>query len=156
MLFPIAPIVSKEAVKLNTPFNETEPGVSFKAYSAATAAGETRDPDVSLPRAIGLKPEATPTAEPVDEPKGAYCVSIETCQGSYTYSLPSGELSKLVSCRDVGGLAHPPYSRPPTRASSREVVSHRIHRLRMGLRIGYILISHTSFHIIPSCSSFQG
>ena len=69
-LFPIAPTVSNEDVKWNTPFNETEPGVSFKAYSAATAAGDTRDPDVSLPSAIGLKPEATPTAEPVDEPAG--------------------------------------------------------------------------------------
>ena len=46
-LFPIAPMVSKDVVKLNTPSRETEPGVSFKAYSAATAAGETRDPDVS-------------------------------------------------------------------------------------------------------------
>ena len=44
--------------------------MSFKAYSAATAAGDTRDPDVSLARAIGIKPEATPTAEPVDEPAG--------------------------------------------------------------------------------------
>ena len=71
-LFPIAPMVSKEAVKLNTLFIDTEPGMSFKTYSAATAAGETRDPDVSLPRAIGQNAEATPTAEPVDEPAGIY------------------------------------------------------------------------------------
>ena len=80
-----------------------------------------------LPRAIGLNPEATPTAEPVDEPKGAYYVSLEPCHTAYTHSLPSGELPKLVSCRDVGGLAHSPYGRPPTRASNRGSISRGIY-----------------------------
>ena len=98
-LFPIAPMVSNEAVKLNTPFNETEPGVSFKAYSAATAAGETRDPEVSLPSAIGPKPEAIPTAEPVDEPMGAYYVSLSH---SMAHTLTVSPLESSPSLYPVG------------------------------------------------------
>jgi hypothetical protein len=50
----------------------TAPGVSFKAYRAALLAGVVKDPEVSVPRESGLKPAATPTADPVEEPPGAY------------------------------------------------------------------------------------
>jgi hypothetical protein len=49
----------------------TEPGVSFRAYSAALLAGVVKEPDVSVPKDSGLNPAATPTADPVDEPPGA-------------------------------------------------------------------------------------
>lgn len=64
------PTVSKQAVTSIIPVKGTEPGVSFSAYKAATADGDTIDPEVSVPRAIGAKPHATPTADPVDEPAG--------------------------------------------------------------------------------------
>lgn len=35
-----------------------------------------RDPDVSVPRESGLNPAATPTAEPVDEPPGAWYLHV--------------------------------------------------------------------------------
>lgn len=45
--------------------------VGFSAYRPARVEGVTMDPIVSVPIARGLKPAATATAEPVDEPPGA-------------------------------------------------------------------------------------
>lgn len=47
-------------------------GVGFGAYSAPREAGDVTDPSFSVPRESGLNPEATPTAEPEEEPPGAY------------------------------------------------------------------------------------
>jgi hypothetical protein len=68
----IPPAASKEAATCHAPFMLTAPGVSFKAYRAALLAGVVREPEVSVPRENGLKPAATPTADPVDDPPGAY------------------------------------------------------------------------------------
>ena len=43
----------------------------FRAYNADLFAGVTTDPTVSVPMASGVKPAATLTADPVDEPPGA-------------------------------------------------------------------------------------
>ena len=48
-LLPVTPMVSNEAVKWNMPRRGTKPGLSFEAYSAATAARRTTDPDVWIP-----------------------------------------------------------------------------------------------------------
>jgi hypothetical protein len=66
--FPIAPTVSKKGVRDRTPRSEVDPGVSFKAYRPATADGDTKEPVVSWPRATGANPQATLTADPVEEP----------------------------------------------------------------------------------------
>jgi hypothetical protein len=48
----------------------TAPGVNFRAYNAARLAGEVNDPEVSVPKDNGLKPAATPMADPVEDPPG--------------------------------------------------------------------------------------
>lgn len=45
--------------------------MGFNAYKAARFAGVISEPIVSVPIARVLKPEATATADPVDEPPGA-------------------------------------------------------------------------------------
>lgn len=48
------------------------PCVGLMAYKPARVHGVMMEPMVSDPTAKGAKPAATATAEPVDEPPGAY------------------------------------------------------------------------------------
>ena len=57
---PVSAILWAEGLKPNMPFN---------------AAGVRIEPPVSPPKAIGLRPLATATAEPEDDPPGANCCS---------------------------------------------------------------------------------
>lgn len=49
----------------------TSPIVGFSAYSPARLAGVIREPSVSVPIDKALNPDATLTADPVEEPPGA-------------------------------------------------------------------------------------
>jgi hypothetical protein len=66
----MAPMASNRDDSVQVPSTLTLPGVGLSAYRAALAAGCTSDPSVSVPNAKGLYPAETPTADPVDEPKG--------------------------------------------------------------------------------------
>jgi hypothetical protein len=65
------PAESKLLLKLKIPSIGTCPTVGLSAYSPARFAGVMSDPIVSVPIASALKPDATLTADPVDEPPGA-------------------------------------------------------------------------------------
>lgn len=99
--FPNAPTVSKKAFTSMIPPSGTEPGVSFSAYKAAAAAGETTEPDVSVPRETGAKPHATPTADPVDEPAGVYTSSQSGVHEEDLLVPPT------VSPRDFSPISYP-------------------------------------------------
>jgi hypothetical protein len=65
------PTASNVLLRLKIPSMGTCPTVGFNAYNAARFAGVMSDPIVSVPIASVLNPEATATADPVDEPPGA-------------------------------------------------------------------------------------
>lgn len=65
------PTASKVLLKLKMPSIGTWPTVGFNAYKAARLAGVMREPIVSVPMARVLNPEATATADPVEDPPGA-------------------------------------------------------------------------------------
>lgn len=65
------PTASKVLLKLKIPSIGTWPTVGFNAYSAALFAGVIKDPIVSVPIESVLKPDATATADPVEDPPGA-------------------------------------------------------------------------------------
>lgn len=65
------PTESNVLLRLKMPSIGTSPTVGFSAYSAARFAGVMSDPIVSVPIARVLNPEATATADPVEEPPGA-------------------------------------------------------------------------------------
>lgn len=71
-LFAIGPTQSKNSDKAYTPLVSRLPCVSLRAYRPERVDGVTIDPTVSVPIARGLKPEATATAEPVEDPPGAW------------------------------------------------------------------------------------
>ena len=78
------------------------------------------EPDVSVPRAMGANPQATPTADPVDEPAGVYIkVQAYHMRSHQTYSLAPRIISDLVSRRYVCRLTHSADRRPATFASAR-------------------------------------
>lgn len=54
------------------PLRDNNPVDGRKLYKEVNDAGQLKDPDVSVPRARGAKPEATATAEPLDEPHGCF------------------------------------------------------------------------------------
>lgn len=65
------PTASNVLLRLKIPSIGTCPAVGFKAYKAARFAGVMSDPIVSVPIARALKPDATATADPVEDPPGA-------------------------------------------------------------------------------------
>lgn len=67
----IPPAESKLLLSVKIPSIGTSPTVGLSAYNAARFAGVINDPSVSVPIARALNPDATLTAEPVDEPPGA-------------------------------------------------------------------------------------
>ena len=71
MQLTMPPTASKVLLRLKMPSIGTSPAVGFSAYNAARFAGVMSDPIVSVPIASVLKPEATATADPVEEPPGA-------------------------------------------------------------------------------------
>lgn len=78
------------------------------------------DPEVSVPTEIGANPEATPTADPVEEPAGVYSQRVNVMKEAFfeeSYSFTARLLSDLVTSRDVRRFAHPPDRGPPTHAS---------------------------------------
>lgn len=66
----IPPIPSKDFVRHKIPSEANPRKVSFNAYSELRLAAVIIEPSVSPPIESGLKPAATPTADPVDEPPG--------------------------------------------------------------------------------------
>lgn len=68
----MGPGLSKKSVSPYAPFMSCIPTVGFRAYRAARDAGVMIDPIVSAPMANGENPAATATADPVDEPPGAF------------------------------------------------------------------------------------
>lgn len=76
------PAESKLLLSVKIPSIGTVPTVGFSAYSAARFAGVIKLPIVSVPIASALKPEATLTADPVDEPPGA-----ESSQCSFFFAM---------------------------------------------------------------------
>lgn len=81
-LHTIPPAESKLLLSVKMPSMGTSPIVGFKAYNPARFAGVIREPSVSVPIASALKPDATLTAEPVDEPPGA-----ESSQCSFFFAI---------------------------------------------------------------------
>lgn len=81
-LLTIPPTASNVLLKLKIPSIGTWPTVGLSAYSAARFAGVIREPIVSVPTASVLNPEATATAEPVDDPPGA-----ESSQCSFLFAM---------------------------------------------------------------------
>lgn len=71
-LFAIGPGLSKKSVNEYDPATSCTPTVGFRAYRAARDAGVIMEPIVSAPTASGENPAATATADPVDDPPGAY------------------------------------------------------------------------------------
>lgn len=67
----IGPGLSKNSVMMYNPVVSWIPMVGLSAYRPARVEGVTMEPIVSVAMARGLKPAATATAEPVDEPPGA-------------------------------------------------------------------------------------
>lgn len=45
------------------------------------------DPEVSVPTEIGANPEATPTADPVEEPAGVYSQRVNVMKEAFLKSL---------------------------------------------------------------------
>lgn len=78
----IPPAESKLLLSAKIPSIGTSPTVGFSAYRPARFAGVMSDPIVSVPIARELKPEATLTAEPVDDPPGA-----ESSQCSFFFAM---------------------------------------------------------------------
>lgn len=76
------PAESKLLLNEKMPSMGTSPTVGLSAYSAARFAGVMSEPMVSVPIASVLKPEATLTAEPVDDPPGA-----ESSQCSFFFAM---------------------------------------------------------------------
>lgn len=59
------------------PARDKTPVDGFSANKDAKDAGQLIDPVVSVPRAIGTKPAATPTADPADEPHDLWFANYE-------------------------------------------------------------------------------
>ena len=78
----IPPAESKLLLSVKIPSIGTSPTVGLSAYNAARFAGVIIEPSVSVPIASALNPEATLTAEPVDEPPGA-----ESSQCSFLFAM---------------------------------------------------------------------
>ena len=70
--FAIAPKQSKAGEMPATPLVLLELTVHLRPYKPALVVGWTTEPSVSVPIATGLKPAATPTALPADDPHGVY------------------------------------------------------------------------------------
>ncbi len=64
------PMLSVSALQGAVPSVGIRPTVAFSPYRDALLAGCTMDPSVSVAKARGAKPAATPTALPEDEPAG--------------------------------------------------------------------------------------
>ena len=148
---PKAPSVSKQAVNSITPVIGMEPGVSLSAYRAATAAGDTMDPEVSVPTEIWANPEATPTADPVEEPAGVYKQWVNVMKEAFleSYSFTAGFLSDLVTSRDIRRFAHPPNGRPPTHASVHVSQPHDLRGSRSHNGIGLTSFPRTPVILLP-------
>lgn len=69
-VFAIGPAESMVWLIGMTPSWDTSPMVGLIVYRAALAAGDTRDPSVSVPIESGAYPAETATADPVDDPQG--------------------------------------------------------------------------------------
>ena len=74
--FAIGPGLSKNSVMVYNPVVSCLPVVGLSAYKPARVDGVTMEPIVSVAMARGLNQAATATAEPVDEPPGAYLISV--------------------------------------------------------------------------------
>lgn len=75
MVLVIGPAESKLADMGTTPCWGMRPIVGLIVYNAARPAGQTSDPLVSVPMAIGAYPAETPTAEPDEDPDGFWGLS---------------------------------------------------------------------------------
>jgi hypothetical protein len=76
------PTESNVLLRLNIPSIGIWPTVGFNAYKAARFAGVMSEPIVSVPIASVLNPDATATADPVDEPPGA-----DSSQWSFRFAM---------------------------------------------------------------------
>src|SRR5262245_51270917 len=67
------PGVSSVELRGRTPYVLIRPAVTLRPTVPHQAAGSRTDPPVSVPMAIGARPAATATPEPLDEPPGVRC-----------------------------------------------------------------------------------
>ena len=115
------------------------------------------EPEVSVPNATGAKPQATPTADPVDEPAGVYeGVSVLVRRGHLKdlQSRPWDNLRSfnLLVCMQVRTF-HPrltshshPYSRQ---------LRYDVRNASPNDRNSYVRSGHTSFPKVPKSRSIQ-
>lgn len=68
----MGPAVSKRELTGRMSLFETIPRVGFKVFSEFLAAGDTREPSVSVPNANGTSPAATEIPDPDEEPPGLW------------------------------------------------------------------------------------
>jgi len=104
-LFAMGPGLSNESVSVNEPRVSWTPTVGLMAYRAARLAGVMMDPIVSAPMAMGLKPVATATADPVEEPPGLWFVCFSgnrrNTEWLNSYRVPEDGLA-ICNLSDIG------------------------------------------------------
>lgn len=66
----MTPTPSKLSLNVKMPSSGTDPGRNLTPYRPLQLAGNTAEPVVSVPIAMGQKPASTLTADPEEEPPG--------------------------------------------------------------------------------------
>src|SRR5205823_14757474 len=113
----IGPTVSRLGASGHTPSSGMRPYVVFRPTVPQQADGTRIEPPVSEPRATSASPEATATADPLDDPPGMRSGSRGLTGVPNHGFVPSGNMAS--SCR----LALPTRRAPAARAPDRHAAS---------------------------------